>query len=138
MNFIWNEPIKAEKNNYPKESLWDNLVIAWLNYNGVWPHIDSDHLRISYNYRYHFFDITIFECHKPGNGHPKLQIENMSSYLLGSKLDWGYNSTFRWDIKTDDEGKENYEKVDGVRFWIQAENFPNERQKNLLTKLISL
>jgi hypothetical protein len=125
MNFTWNEPKNVAKHphsKYPK-SLWDLLVIAWLNYNNVWPHTDRSHLKVHYNYVYHFFDITIFECHLPGNGHPRSVIENMIKYLSGTNLQWTMHDSFTWDNHNSPERK----KRDGVRFLIQAEDFPCRR-----------
>ena len=93
MQFIWNEPKKHPNSEcYFPEGNWTAPVIAWLNYNNVYPKIDLDHWAISYNYVWHFYDISIFECHLPGHGiNPRLAIEKMEDYLKGTDLKWEKN-----------------------------------------------
>ncbi len=117
MKFIWNEPEKHPnpEGDFPKGN-WTAPVIAWLNYNNVYPKIDKDHFEISYNYVWHFYDISIFECWIPGNGrNPREAIDTMTKYLESTNLKWFKNiNTWRW------EGK----KIrPGARFWIYAEDF---------------
>lgn len=111
MKFIWNEPPEKENRHYPINIWWRKPVIGWLIYNDVWPH-DED-IEIDYNYCYHFFDISIFECHKPFNGPPDLQIKNMIKYLTSTQLKWEINGTSKL------EGDKH---INGVRFWVFAED----------------
>ena len=120
MKFIWNEPKKMpESDCHWPEGNWTAPVIAWLNYNNVNPKIDRDHWDISYNYVWHFYDISIFECWLPGNGrHPRVAIDAMTKYLESTNLDCSLSTaTWRWD-----DGKTR----PGVRFFIQAEDFPKK------------
>lgn len=115
MKFIWNEPTKIESPYYPYPKLhWQEAVVGWLRYNGVWPIRDNDHWVCDYNYIYHFFDITIFECWLTGHGAPDHTIKAMQNYLKNSNLSWKESNTWTWD-----NGKER----PGKRFWIYAEDY---------------
>lgn len=111
MKFVWNEPFRKENRDYPNGTWWWKPIMGWLIYNDVWPH-DED-IEIDYNYCYHSFCITIFECHKPFNGPPDLQIQNMIRYLKSTRLGWKITGTWRW---------EGDNRINGVRFWIFAED----------------
>jgi len=117
MKFIWNEPEKhPDPEAYFPKGNWTAPVIAWLNYNNVYPKIDRDHWDISYNYVWHLYDISIFECWIPGNGrHPRVAIDAMIKYLESTNLKWSMSKdTWRWD---------NKKCRPGVRFFIYAEDF---------------
>lgn len=119
MKFIWSEPEKDNSSKnlgiaaYPK-LWWEKPVKSWLNYNGVWPENGKDYCRIDYNYCYHFFDITIYECWLSGHGNKDQVIKAMINYLHSSNLNWKMHDTFIWD-----NGKER----PGKRFWIIAEDY---------------
>lgn len=120
MKFIWNEPEKGEP---PFDRLprihWDAALLGWLNYNGVWPERSlRQHWECSYNYNYHFFDMTIYECWLPGHGEPDRAIRAMRDYLSKSNLKWKQMSTFAWD---------NGSQRPGVRFWVYAEDYQKEK-----------
>lgn len=101
---------------------WEKPVIAWLNYNGVWPKVDKDHFSIEYNYFHHFFEIQIFECWLPGDGEPDRVINKMREFLGNSTLTWREGrkgETWRWD--KDENGRAVSRP--GVKFTIKAEDF---------------
>jgi hypothetical protein len=113
MRLLWNEPPPNTPDaDFPK-LYWERAVKGWLSYMGVSPHDDQQHWRCEYNYCYHFFDITIYECWLPGNGKPDHVIQDMRSYLQSTNLQWSEHSTYTWD---------NHKQRPGVRFWIQAED----------------
>lgn len=118
MKLIWNEPSKTNVTWYDYSSIhWDEAVIGWLKYMGVWPKMGPEYWRCEYNYVYHFFEIHIYECWLPGCGGPDTVILSMRNYLQQSGLDWEEHSTFRWD---------NGKQRSGVRFRIQAEDHPRK------------
>ena len=122
MRLVWNEPFEVNFPWYDYSRLhWKEPLIGWLNYMGVFPKKDSDHFDCSYNYVHHFFDIYIYECWLPGHGEPDAVIKAMRKYLQSTTLDWQEHSTYRWD---------NGKQRPGVRFWIQAENYPRKRLTN--------
>lgn len=123
MRLVWNEPSKINVPWYPySTSHWEQAILGWLNYMGVWPEKSRDYWQCEYNYLYHFFDIHIFECWLPGHGKPDEVIRTMREYLGHSDLDWNEHSSFRWD---------NGKQRPGVRFWIQAEDHPRPFERRL-------
>ena len=120
MKFIWNEPVKPHTPWYQgSTNSWEQAVRGWLNYMGVWPERGRDYWECDYNPLYHFFDIYIYECWLDGHGEPDRVIKAMRAYLQSTTLDWTEYPTFKWD---------NGKQRPGVRFWIQAEDFPNKRK----------
>jgi hypothetical protein len=124
MKFIWNEPPRGKPpyHQFPAGVHWQEAILGWLHYKGVWPEkneFERHHWQIEYNYVWHFYDIYIYECWLPrcaveSRGRA---ISQMREYLKGSGLDWQEHATHTWDA-----GKLR----PGVRFWIQAEDYPRE------------
>lgn len=122
MKFIWNEPERASELSLSPRLFWQKPVIAWLNYNDVWPHTDRDHFGITYNYFHHIFEISIYECWLPGNGKPDRAIDQMIDFLSNSELKWSRchkGETWRWDRDKDGSPVTR----PGVKFTIKAEDF---------------
>jgi len=122
MKMLWNEPAKENVPWFPYSTIhWEDAVLGWLRYMGVWPEKGQDYWQCEYNDVHHFFDISIFECWLPGHGSdPANVIKAMRAYLQGSGLDYQEHSTFRWD---------NHKQRPGVRFWIFAEDHPQKRKR---------
>ena len=121
MRFIWNEPEKHPDplHNYPKNLYWTDAIDGWLKSQGVWLgklEYNVPVWEMSYNYCYHFYDIRIFD--QSNNGHPR---DDMRRYLQETNLDWTETDTFRWSLATEER-----KQIQGSRFWIQAEDFPNK------------
>ena len=120
MKFIWNEPIPhpdsiGKDNCLPFPNFfWENPIIGWLKYDGIfWGENDY---KIEYNYCYHFFDIYVYD--NPSNGEPR---KTFRDYLKTTHLDWQEHETWKWQEK---------KQIQGSRFWIQAEDFPNTKRFN--------
>ena len=124
MKFIWNEPKKSERgpqnagNAFP-ETFWELAVLGWLRSQRVFFRDSREAVILDYNYVYHFFDLTVFEDEINGGKEPILKFRE---YLKISGLDFREMDTFRWNNNT---------QIRGIRFWIQAEDFPKEGARRL-------
>jgi len=117
MKFIWSEPPKHDNEcSFPRLH-WEEPIFGWLKFNDVWfePNTyERKHYELSYNYLYHFFDITIYEHEANcGKGEPDNVIQAMRTYLKSTNLKWSESSDYCWTR----DGK----RIPGVRFWIDAE-----------------
>lgn len=123
MKFVWSAPPKhSDKSTYPKIH-WDQPILGWLRFNGVWPEpntYENKYFEMSYNYCYGFFDITIYEHEANcGKGEPNRVIEAMRAYLSSTLLKWREFDDYRWSEAKDEKGERK--RILGVRFWIEAE-----------------
>jgi hypothetical protein len=118
MRFIWNEPaphINADgRKGHLRQRFWERAVKGWLESQGVWLGDSRENCIFEYNDVHHFYDITVFEqeCYGKDTQTP---IKKFREYLKNSHLDWCESGTWR---------VEGTSHVDGVRFWIYAEDFP--------------
>lgn len=118
MLLVWNEPKPSPSSvgkafclPYP-DIFFDRPILGWLQYHGIfWGGKDY---KIAYNYLYHFFDIHVYDNAR--NGDPR---KTFRDYLLTTHLDWQEHGTYRMEGET---------QVQGSRFWIQAEDFPNNKR----------